>query len=218
LRTRAPAVFTVAVVMLVVAGCGSGSNSKATSTAGTTGSKATNTSDSSSSGKAPTSKAVATSRSKHHVGDTITAQFDGNAVQAQLVKVFDTVTNPTFWTVGGNSMPSDLTSSTHYVGVQFIFTNTSSNPEALGKEQPDQPLDPTFGVTGQLSAGGADESSNHYVLTFDGCAPTDQSGTLAPGANVTYCAVFNVPNDAQVVEVDWNGIDTTNTPAVWSVP
>jgi hypothetical protein len=200
------------VCVLVLAACG-GSSSKATATHAANAPAAGTTASTSGNDSSDDALATATAP-KYHVGDAESVRIDGNKVQATLVKIYDPATNPVFWP----GISSDLTTGDRYVGIEMTFTNQSQQPEALGQARILQPLDKQFDAVGQLSGGGADNSANHFTTSFDGCTPTDDALTLAPGASATYCVTLKVPTGAQVIEVDWNGIDSNDDEARWSVP
>jgi hypothetical protein len=200
------------IFVLVMAACG-GSSSKVTAThaanAPASGTTAVATSASSSGDELATVTAP-----KHHVGEAETVRVDGSMTQVTLVKIFDPATNPVFWP----GLSSDLEAGDRYVGIEMSFTNQSQQPEALGQARILQPLDKQFDAVGQFSGGDADNSGNHNTTSFDGCVPTEDAMTLAPGATATYCVTFKVPAGKQLIEVDWNRIGTTNDEARWSVP
>jgi hypothetical protein len=159
---------------------------------------------------------VTAQSSKYHVGDTQTVRINDDNVKVEVVKIFDPASGVTFYS------PDDSTTKTagggRYVGVQIMFTNVSSKPEAiLAIDPPAGQM--SFDIQGQMSDGSGDESANHYSTGFGGCTNTFAAdGNLAPGATATYCQPFYLAAGNKLVEVDWNGIDTDNDEAIIAVP
>jgi hypothetical protein len=146
---------------------------------------------------------VTAQSSKYHVGDTQTVRINDDNVKVEVVKIFDPASGVTFYSP---------------VGVQIMFTNVSSKPEAiLAIDPPAGQM--SFDIQGQMSDGSGDESANHYSTGFGGCTNTFAAdGNLAPGATATYCQPFYLAAGNKLVEVDWNGIDTDNDEAIIAVP